>query len=74
MTSTRISILILACVLTIASCAKTRQLMPTPTLYTGEEATFSREELEAMTTLALRGIEELTRLQEDALAEAGASR
>jgi ribonuclease PH len=41
---------------------------------TGEEATFSREELEAMTTLALRGIEELTRLQEDALAEAGASR
>ena len=40
---------------------------------TGEEATFSRDELEAMTTLALRGIEELTRLQEDALAEAGAS-
>jgi len=41
---------------------------------TGEEATFSRDELDAMTTLALRGIEELTRLQENALAEAGASR
>jgi ribonuclease PH len=41
---------------------------------TGEEATFSRDELDAMTTLALRGIEELTRIQEDALAEAGASR
>ena len=40
---------------------------------TGEEATFSREELEAMTTLALRGIEELTRLQKNALAEAGGS-
>ncbi len=41
---------------------------------TGEEATFSRDELDAMTTLALRGIEELTRVQENALAEAGASR
>jgi ribonuclease PH len=40
---------------------------------TGEEATFSREELEAMTTLALRGIEELTRIQKDALAEGGGS-
>jgi len=41
---------------------------------TGEGATFSRDELDAMTTLALRGIQELTRLQENALAEAGASR
>ena len=41
---------------------------------TGEEATFSREELDAMTTMALAGIEELTRLQETALAEAGAAR
>ena len=30
---------------------------------TGEEATFSRDELSAMTELALRGIEQLTRLQ-----------
>jgi ribonuclease PH len=37
---------------------------------TGEGVTFSRDELDAMTTLALRGIEELTRLQENALAEA----
>jgi ribonuclease PH len=41
---------------------------------TGEGATFSRDELDAMITLALRGIQELTRLQENALAEAGASR
>lgn len=41
---------------------------------TGEEATFSRQELDAMTDLALRGIAELTRIQEKALAEAGASR
>jgi len=41
---------------------------------TGEEATFSRDELDAMTSLALRGIAELTRIQEKALAEAGASR
>jgi ribonuclease PH len=41
---------------------------------TGEEATFSREELDAMTTMALRGIAELTRIQESALAEAGVRR
>jgi ribonuclease PH len=34
---------------------------------TGEEATFSAEELRRMTELALRGIERLTRLQEAAL-------
>ncbi len=41
---------------------------------TGEGTTFSRDELDAMTNLALRGIEELTRIQEKALAEAGAAR
>jgi ribonuclease PH len=40
---------------------------------TGEGATFSRDELDAMTTLALRGVEELTRLQQKALAEAAGS-
>ena len=40
----------------------------------GEGTTFSRDQLDAMTNLALRGIEELTRLQEKALAEAGAAR
>jgi len=38
---------------------------------TGEGATFSRDELERMTTLALAGIAELTRLQRAALAAAG---
>lgn len=37
---------------------------------TGEEATFSREELDAMTDLALSGIAQLTRAQKDALAGA----
>jgi ribonuclease PH len=37
---------------------------------TGEECTFSRGELEELTTLALEGIAELTKLQEQALAEA----
>ncbi len=37
---------------------------------TGEGTTFSRDELDAMTNLALRGIQELTRIQEKALAEA----
>jgi ribonuclease PH len=41
---------------------------------TGEGTTFSREQLDAMTTLALGGIRELTRLQLSALAEVGASR
>ncbi len=36
---------------------------------TGEECTFSREELEELTTLALEGIAELTKLQEQVLAE-----
>ncbi len=36
---------------------------------TGEECTFSREELEELTTLALEGIAELTKLQQQALAE-----
>jgi ribonuclease PH len=39
---------------------------------TGEGATFSRDELEAMTNLALAGIAELTRLQRAALEAAGA--
>ena len=38
---------------------------------TGEGTTFSREQLEAMTALALRGTAELTRLQREALAAAG---
>ncbi|MBM4384638.1 MAG: ribonuclease PH [Deltaproteobacteria bacterium] len=38
---------------------------------TGEGATFSREELEQMTSLALAGIAELTRLQRAALEAAG---
>jgi ribonuclease PH len=38
---------------------------------TGEGATFSRDELERMTSLALAGIAELTRLQREALAAAG---
>jgi ribonuclease PH len=37
---------------------------------TGEGATFSREQLEAMVSLALRGIAEITQLQEKALAAA----
>ena len=36
---------------------------------TGEEATYTREELERMTDLAMAGIEELIRLQRKALAE-----
>ncbi len=36
---------------------------------TGEECTFSRGELEELTTLALEGIAELTKLQERAVAE-----
>jgi ribonuclease PH len=39
---------------------------------TGEGATFSRDELERMTSLALAGIAELTRLQHAALEAAGA--
>ena len=38
---------------------------------TGEEATFSREELDAMTELAMRGIAALTRAQQAALDGAG---
>ncbi|HEY8123624.1 MAG TPA: ribonuclease PH [Myxococcota bacterium] len=40
---------------------------------TGEGATFSRDELERMTSLALAGIAELTRLQRTALEAAGVS-
>ena len=40
---------------------------------TGEEATFSREELDALTDMALAGIATLTKLQRAALDEAGAS-
>ena len=39
---------------------------------TGEGTTFSRAELDALTDLALRGIEELTRVQREALRAAGA--
>jgi ribonuclease PH len=39
---------------------------------TGEGVTFSREQLEKMTSLALRGIAELARLQREALEAAGA--
>jgi ribonuclease PH len=39
---------------------------------TGEGTTFSRAELDALTDLALRGIEELTRIQREALRAAGA--
>jgi ribonuclease PH len=39
---------------------------------TGEGATFSRDQLERMTTLALAGIAQLTRIQREALAAAGA--
>jgi len=38
---------------------------------TGEECTFSREELDGLTSSALAGISELAKLQERALAEAG---
>ena len=38
---------------------------------TGEECTFSREELDGLTNSALAGISELVKLQERALAEAG---
>ena len=38
----------------------------------GEEATFSPEELSAMTALALRGVAELVKLQGEAIAAAGA--
>jgi len=38
---------------------------------TGEECTFSRQELDELTSLALEGIAELTKLQEQAVAEAG---
>jgi ribonuclease PH len=41
---------------------------------TGEECTFSRGELEELTTLALEGIAELTTLQEQAVAEADLER
>jgi ribonuclease PH len=41
---------------------------------TGEECTFSREELDGLTTLALEGIAALTKLQEQALAEADLER
>jgi len=34
---------------------------------TGEEGTFSREELDQLTTLALKGIAELTALQKQAV-------
>jgi ribonuclease PH len=37
---------------------------------TGEEATFSPEELSAMTALALNGIAELVKLQSEAIAAA----
>ena len=40
---------------------------------TGEGTTFSRSDLDALTDLALHGIAELTRLQREALARAGAS-
>jgi ribonuclease PH len=36
---------------------------------TGEECTFSREELEELTTLAVEGIAELTKLQAQVLTE-----
>ncbi len=39
---------------------------------TGEGATFSREQLERMTSLALAGIAQLTRVQREVLAAAGA--
>jgi ribonuclease PH len=39
---------------------------------TGEGTTFSRAELDALTDLALRGIEDLTRVQREALRAAGA--
>jgi ribonuclease PH len=39
---------------------------------TGEGATFSRAELDALTDLALRGIEQLVGIQRDALRAAGA--
>ena len=39
---------------------------------TGEEATFSRQELDALTDMALQGIAELSALQQEALAKAGA--
>lgn len=39
---------------------------------TGEGVTFSREQLDEMTSVALRGIAELARLQREALAAAGA--
>jgi ribonuclease PH len=41
---------------------------------TGEESTFSRPQLEALTTVTLEGVAELTRLQERALAEADPER
>ena len=41
---------------------------------TGEECTFSRAELEALTAVALEGVTELTKLQERALAEADPER
>jgi ribonuclease PH len=37
---------------------------------TGEEATFAREELDGLTSLALQGIRELTAAQQQALAQA----
>jgi len=36
---------------------------------TGEEATFSNEQLGQLTSLSLRGVAELTKLQEKMLAE-----
>jgi len=38
---------------------------------TGEGATFSREQLDALTDLAIGGIAEITRIQRAVLAEAG---
>ena len=41
---------------------------------TGEEGTFSREQLDALTTAALQGVLELSKLQERAVSEADAKR
>ena len=43
MLSARLSIHILACFLIVAGCSKARQLMPTPTIYTGEDAPLFEE-------------------------------
>jgi ribonuclease PH len=41
---------------------------------TAEGATFTTEQLAAMTSLAMQGIAEIVRIQEEALADAGAAR